>query len=91
MFLKPEILKLTNAYETFEALGKEFPNFGDILSKSHVSGSPTLLAILDKLSRMELVRKARPVNDEKKQGITLSIRCPCFISDIVFNMLRSEA
>lgn len=68
MFLKPEILKLTNAYETFEALGKEFPNFGDILSKSHVSGSPTLLAILDKLSRMELVRKARPVNDEKKTG-----------------------
>ena len=62
------ISKITNANEVFEALAKGFSRFSDILSQSHVSSSPTLADVLDKLIRMGLVRKEAPINDENNRG-----------------------
>ena len=64
MYLKSEISKITNANEVIEALAKGYSRFSDILSQSHVSSSPTLSDVLDKLMRMEIVEKISPVNDE---------------------------
>ncbi len=63
MYLRSEISKITNANEVFETLAKGFSRFSDILSQSHVSSSPTLVDVLDKLIRMGLVRKETPIND----------------------------
>ena len=41
----------------------------DILSQSHVSSSPTLADVLNKLIRMGLVRKEAPINDENNRRI----------------------
>jgi hypothetical protein len=70
MYLKSEISKMQNANEVFEALAKGNSKYSDILSKSHVSSSPTLSDILDKLIKMELVRKETPINDEKNKRKT---------------------
>lgn len=67
MYLRSEISKVTNANEVFEALAKGYSRFSDILSQSHVSSSPTLVDVLDKLIRMGLVRKEAPINDEKNK------------------------
>ena len=67
MYLRSEISKITNANEVFETLAKGFSKFSDILSQSHVSSSPTLVDVLDKLIRMGLVRKETPINDEKNR------------------------
>ena len=63
MYLKSEISKIANANEVFEALSKGFSKYSDILSQSHVSSGPTLIDILDKLIRMEVVEKQAPIND----------------------------
>lgn len=71
MYLSAEISKIVNANEVFQALAKGFSKFSDILSQSHVSSSPTLVDVLDKLIRMEVVKKIAPINDEnnkKKAG-----------------------
>ena len=67
MYLRSEISKVTNANEVFEALARGFSRFSDILSQSHVSSSPTLVDVLDKLIRMGLVRKEAPINDENNR------------------------
>lgn len=67
MYLRSEISKITNANEVFEALARRFCRFSDILSQSHVSSSPTLVDVLDKLIRMGLVRKEAPINDENNR------------------------
>ena len=67
MYLRSEISKITNANEVFEALAKGYSRFSDILSQSHVSSSPTLVDVLDKLMRMGLVRKEAPINDENNR------------------------
>lgn len=67
MYLRSEISKITNANEVFETLAKGFSRFSDILSQSHVSSSPTLVDVLDKLIRMGLVRKEAPINDENNR------------------------
>ncbi len=75
MFLKSEISKITNANEVFEALSKGYSRFHDILSQSHVSSSPTLADVLDRLIRMEIVEKQAPVNDEtnrRKAGYVIA-------------------
>lgn len=64
MYLRSEISKITNANEVFEALAKGYSRFSDILSQSHVSSSPTLVDVLNKLIAMGLVRKEAPINDE---------------------------
>lgn len=71
MYLKSEISRITNANEVFETLAKGCSRFSDILSQAHVSSSPTLVDVLNKLCCMQLVRKTTPINDEhnkKKAG-----------------------
>ena len=58
MYLKSEISKMVNAYEVFEALAKGYVRFSDILSQSKVSSSPTLVDILEKLIKMDVVTKS---------------------------------
>lgn len=73
--LKSEIQKMTNAYEVFEALSRGFVRFADILSQSQVSSSPTLADVLEKLIKMDVVKKETPINDEgnkKKAGYYIS-------------------
>lgn len=70
MYLRSEISKITNANEVFEALAKGFSRFSDILSQSHVSSSPTLVDVLNKLIRMGLVKKEAPINDENNRRKT---------------------
>lgn len=71
MYLNAEISKIVNANEVFDALARGFSKYSDILSQSHVSSGPTLVDVLDKLIRMEVVEKKAPINDEnnkKKAG-----------------------
>ena len=63
MNLKSELAKVTNANETFDALARGFSKYNDILSQSHVSSSPALADVLDKLCRMQVVEKTAPIND----------------------------
>ena len=81
MYLRSEISKITNANEVFETLAKGYSRFSDILSRSHVSSSPTLVDVLDKLIRMGLVRKEAPINDEhnrRKAGYYIADRLALF-------------
>ncbi|MCC8161935.1 MAG: ATP-binding protein [Lachnospiraceae bacterium] len=64
MYLNAEISKIANANEVFEALSRGYTRYKDILDQSHVSSGPTLVDVLDKLSRMEVVEKRTPINDE---------------------------
>ncbi len=71
MYLNAELSKIVNANEVFEALSRGFSRYSDILSQSHVSSGPTLVDVLDKLIRMEVVVKTAPINDlsnKKKIG-----------------------
>ncbi|BAK48488.1 predicted ATPase of the AAA superfamily [Clostridium sp. SY8519] len=67
MYLSSEISKITNANEVFETLAKGYSRYSDILSQSHVSSGPTLVDVLDKLIRMEVVTKEAPINDENNK------------------------
>lgn len=51
----------------FEALAKGYSKYSDILSQSHVSSGPTLVDVLDKLMKMEVVIKVSPINDENNK------------------------
>lgn len=64
MYLNSEISKMPNANQTFEALARGFTKYSDILSQSHVSSGPTLVDVLDKLIKMEIVSKTVPINQE---------------------------
>lgn len=64
MYLNAEISKIANANEVFEALSRGYTKYKDILDQSHVSSGPTLVDVLDKLSKMEVVEKRTPINDE---------------------------
>ena len=90
MNLKSEISKLINANEVFEVLAKGFTKFSDILSQSHVSSSPTLADILEKLMKMEIVKKEAPINDEqnkKKAGYYINDNFSLFYYKYIFNHL----
>lgn len=90
MYLKSEITKMTNAYEVFEALSKGCVRFADILSQSKVSSSPTLVDVLDKLVKMEVVKKDAPINDEnnrKKAGYYISDPLTLFYFKYIFRNL----
>ena len=87
MYLKSEIAKIVNANEVFEAMARGFSRFNDILSQSHVSSGPSLVDVLDKLIRMELVEKAAPINDEnnrKKSGYYISDPMSLFYYRYIF-------
>ncbi|MCF0106152.1 MAG: ATP-binding protein, partial [Holdemanella sp.] len=62
-YLNAEISKMMNANEVFDALAKGFSKYSDIKSQSHVSSGPTLIDVLDKLIRMEIIEKTSPIND----------------------------
>ena len=87
MFLKSEISKIINANEVFETLSKGYSRFNDILSQSHVSSSPTLADVLDRLIRMEIVEKQAPVNDEnnrRKAGYVITDQLSAFYYRYIF-------
>ena len=90
MHLNSEIAKATNANEVFEALAKGFSRYKDIMDQSHVSSGPTLVDILDKLMRMDLVKKEAPINDEnnrKKAGYYISDNLSLFYYKYIFRNL----
>ena len=90
MYLKSEISRLTNANEVFEALAKGYSRYSDILSQSHVSSGPTLVDVLDKLIRMEVVKKESPINDpdnKKKTGYYISDNLSLFYYRYIFRYL----
>ena len=87
MYLSSEISKITNANEVFEALAKGFSKYKDILDQSHVSSGPTLIDVLDKLIRMDVVKKEAPINDEnnkKKAGYFISDNLSLFYYKYIF-------
>lgn len=63
MYLNSEISKIVNANEVFGALADGNSRYRDILAQSHVSSGPTMVDVLDRLMRMELVQKQAPIND----------------------------
>lgn len=76
MYLNSEISKIINVNEVFSTLAKGYSKYSDILSQSHVSSGPTLVDILDKLIRMDVVVKSTPINDSNNKRKT-----SYFISD----------
>lgn len=87
MYLSAEISKIVNANEVFEALARGFSKYSDILSQSHVSSGPTLVDVLDKLIKMEVVEKKAPINDEankKKAGYYICDNLSLFYFRYIF-------
>ncbi|MBR5179899.1 MAG: ATP-binding protein [Lachnospiraceae bacterium] len=87
MYLNAEISKIVNANEVFEALARGFSKYSDILSQSHVSSGPTLVDVLDKLIKMEVVEKKAPINDEdnkKKTGYYICDNLSLFYFRYIF-------
>lgn len=87
MYLNSEISKITNANEVFEALSKGFSKYKDILDQSNVSSGPSLVDVLDKLIRMDVVAKEAPINDEnnkKKSGYYISDNLSLFYYKYIF-------
>jgi AAA+ ATPase superfamily predicted ATPase len=87
MYLNAEISKIVNANEVFEALAKGYSRYKDLLSQSHVSSGPTMIDVLDKMIRMEVVRKTAPINDEnnkKKAGYEICDNLSLFYYRYIF-------
>ncbi|MCR4600929.1 MAG: ATP-binding protein [Clostridia bacterium] len=87
MYLNAEISKIENANEVFDALARGYSKYRDILSQSHVSSGPTLVDVLDKLIRMEVVEKKAPINDEnnkKKAGYYICDNLSLFYFKYIF-------
>lgn len=87
MYLKSEIAKINNANEVFEALAKGYSRYSDLLSQSHVSSGPTLVDVLERLMKMEVVAKEVPINDEnnkRKAGYVIIDNLSLFYYRYVF-------
>ena len=90
MYLNSEISKIVNANEVFLALSKGFSKYSDILSQSHVSSGPTLVDVLDKLIKMNVVIKVNPINsneNNKKSSYYISDNLSLFYYRYVFKYL----
>ena len=90
MYLKSEISKIVNANEVIETLARGYSRYSDILSQSHVSSSPALADVLDKLIRMEVVLKEAPLNDQsnkRKTGYYISDNLSLFYYRYIFRYL----
>ena len=90
MYLKSELAKITNANEVFETLAKGFSRYSDILAQSHISSGPTLIDVLERLIKMEVVSKIAPINDEKnkkKTGYYISDNLSLFYYKYVFRYM----
>lgn len=66
-YLSAQLSKMENANEVFLSLAEGKSKYGDILSSSGVSSSPTLSDVLAKLIGMGLVERLSPINDEKNK------------------------
>lgn len=100
MYLQSELSRIVNANEVFEAMARGYSRYSDILAQSHVSSSPTLADVLDRLIRMEVVAKEAPINDEgsrKKAGYYISDNMSLFFYRYLFryasqrNVMAPEA
>ncbi len=90
MYLNSEISKIVNANEVFIALSKGYSKYSDILSKSHVSSGPTLVDVLDKLIKMNVVSKQIPINsndNNKKSSYYISDNLSLFYYRYIFKYL----
>lgn len=90
MYLKSEISKIVNANEVFEAMAAGNTKYSDIYAKSHVSSRPTLIDVLDKLMKMEVVIKEAPINDEnnkRKSGYYINDNLSFFYYKYIFRYL----
>ena len=90
MYLSAEISKIINANEVFEALARGYSRYSDILSQSHVSSGPTLIDVLDKLIKMEVVEKTAPINDpnnKRKVGYQIADNLSLFYYRYIFKYL----
>lgn len=93
MYLKSEISKIANANEVFEALSKGYSKYSDLLSQSHVSSGPTLVDVLEKLIRMEVVEKQAPINDtsnRRKSGYFIVDNLSLFYYRYIFRFLSQR-
>lgn len=93
-YLKSEISKMTNANEIFESMARGFSRYSDILSQSHVSSSPAMADVLDKLIRMNLVKKQAPINDEnnkRKSGYYISDNLSLFYYRFIFRNTSQQS
>ena len=93
MYLKSEISKITNANEVFEALAGGCSKYSELLSKSHVSSGPTLVDVLEKLMKMELVAKQAPINDpdnRKKANYRITDNMSLFYYRYIFRYLSQR-
>lgn len=87
MYLEGEMSKIVNANEVFEALAKGYSKYNDILTQSHVTSGPTLVDVLNRLIKMEMVKKIIPINDEnnkKKMGYRISDNFCLFYYKYIF-------
>lgn len=87
MYLNSEISKITNVNEVFEALAKGYFKYKDILEQSNVSSGPTLIDTLDKLIKMDVVKKEAPINDEnnkRKAGYFVSDNLSLFYYKYIY-------
>ena len=90
MFLSSEISKIRNANEVFSTLARGYSRFNDILSQSHVSSSPTLADVLEKLIKMEVIEKQAPINDEgnrRKAGYFITDQLSKFYYRYIFRFI----
>lgn len=90
MYLKSEISKIVNANEVFESMVMGNSKYNDIYSNSHVTSGPTLIDVLDKLIKMEVVIKESPINDEnnrKKSGYFICDNLTFFYYKYIFRFL----
>ena len=62
--ISTEIKKIVNINETFTAIAAGNHTFSDILNNSHVSSSPTLADVLNKLIGMDIVARIIPINEK---------------------------
>ncbi|MDY4920233.1 MAG: ATP-binding protein [Phascolarctobacterium sp.] len=87
LYLKSELAKIANANLVFETLAKGFYRYKDILEQSHISTGPTLIDVLERLIKMELIAKSAPINDEnnkKKAGYYISDNLSLFYYKYIF-------
>ena len=63
-----EISKMANANETFMPIAAGNKKFSDILNKSHVSSSSTLVDVLKRLEEMNAINKIVPINEETQKS-----------------------
>lgn len=94
MYLKSEISRMNNANEVFDALSKGFSKFKDILSQSNVSSGPTLIDVLEKLIRMDVVAKESPINDannKRKASYSIIDNISAFYYRYIFRYMSQMA